>query len=479
MTTFTNLNGFDMVYAVAERTINSQFKLLWALGIFPSTWTASTNGGLYAINATLGIPSVELNIGDASSHKVKLSIPLASAKLDYASISLDGNNNPVVTRSTTDVSGSTLRLTANLGLAELASSYATAGHIPAEVKAQLNAFTPSMFSMSQLFMNLEDANLLDSWEWDTNGKVNLNQPEIVGHVKDLIKAFLGGIDKDKNPYILGYSVTDKTPEASDVTWKPTGVTFSVFDDAAYPLRSSLNYLLETRGKPAPTSPLAGIFPANWVRADDVQGAFAFSQELAMGQILNAVAAAAKVSPGVFSASTPGVFTATIPNEISGNTTITVAPVAGTSSVTASFHATYSKDMHDKAGSYIGYVDGYIAWTTTVTFTVDSKNHTIAVTAANSPVQTTKDDHPNALGKFEHVLSVFADFIISVVTFGQVNDVFQNMVAGDWQTHIGTSLGTTMAGVKTRIVLPAGSQLIFKGATFTPDGTLMLTTTVQD
>jgi hypothetical protein len=478
MLTYHDLDGFDMVYALTDQTINSQFKLLWALGVLPSSWKASIKNGLYSIDAQLGTPSFSFDPKDSSARNVNLILPLSKGTFNYASVEVDDDGNPVVKRQKSDISGSTLQLTSSLRLADVAASYADASHIPAEVKAQLDAFDDSMFSIQNLFMDLEDANLLNTFQFNTNGRIDMTQPELVGRVRDLIQAYVNGIKNSANPYILGYSVTNKHAEGSDATWKPTGATFSTYSDVAYPLRSSLNYLLETANKPVPVGNV-GIFTSNWVTQDNVQGTFVFSQELVLDEVLDALTSALPVSKDSFSASANGDFTATFANDIQGNTTVTVSPVAGTNTIDIAFHATFRKEMYDKAGSDIGYVDGWINWVSTMTFTVDSKTHDINVAITNTQPQTHKDDHPNALGQFENVLAVFADFIITVFTFGQVQDLFEDMIKEDWTTNLSTNLGVAVQAVRTRIVLPAGSELIYKDVRFLGDGTMLLTTTIQD
>ncbi len=478
MITFHDLRGFDMVYAVTEQTISNQFKLLWALGVLPTSWKASIKNGLYAIDAQLGVPSVNLNTGDSSARKVDLILPLTEGTFNYASISLDKDGNPVVKREEIDISGSTLQLTSNLSLAEIAASYKEASNIPAEVKAQLSHFDESMFSIQHLFMDLEDANLLNTFQFDTDGRVDMTQPEIVGNVRDLIQAYINGLKGSGQPYILGYSVTNKKPEDSDATWKPTGVTFSVYSDAAYPLRSSLNYLMETRGKKIPTGG-AGIFDHNWVTTGDVEGTFVFSQELVLHRVLDELAKVLGCSTDSFSAVNDSHFTATLKNNIDGKTTVTVSPVTGKNSINIQFHATFKKEMHDEAGSKIGYVDGWIDWVSAMSFTVDTKNHTVNVKVTNSEPKTHKNDHPNFLGKLEKGLAIFADFIVKIFTFGQVKDLFENMIKGDWSKGISVNVGVAVQGVRTRIILPAGSQLFFKDVSFMGDGTMLLSTTVKD
>jgi hypothetical protein len=327
-------------------------------------------------------------------------------------------------------------------------------------------------------MNLEDVNLLNNFQFNTNGSIDMTQPELIGHVRDLIQAYVNSLMNSENPYILGYSVTDKKVERPDATWNPTGGSFSVYSDAAYPLRSSLNYLLETRNKPVPGSG-EGIFTSNWVTRDDVQGAFVFSQELALNKVLDQLSTALSISTDSFTATDNRLFTATFNNDIKGQTTVSVSPVAGANTISIAFHVSFEKDMYDEAGSYIGYVDGWINWVSAVTFTVDSKNNTINVSVTNSQPQTYKADHPNALAEVERVLATFADFILSVFTFGQVKDLFENMVKADWSSNINANIDMAIQNIRTRIILPAGSQLFFKDCRFTDDGTMLLTTTIKD
>jgi hypothetical protein len=478
MAQFNNLNGFDMVYAVTEQTINAQFKLLYAMEILPGEWKATLQNGLYVIDAQLGCPSVSLNTGDSSSRKALMTIPLTTASFTYASIGLDANGNPVVEKATKDISGSKLKLKINVSLAEIAATYKDAAHIPQSVKDQLQNFDDSMFNLQHLFLNLEDADLLDSFEFDTNGIVNTNQPELIRQVRSLLESFINTKKGSENPYILGYSVVNKRPDPVEPTWKPTGVTYSVYTDAAHLSRSSLNYLLETAGKPVPGSG-AGIFNHNWVNSDEVQGSFVFSQELILTKLIESLARVLHMPSSVFKNNNANEFFANAPNDIGGITVCTVTPISNSNTIQVKFNNHYKKNMHDQAGSYIGYIDGEINWVSTIHYDVDSKNNSIKVSVTNSDPTTTKNDHPNALGKFERVLAIFADFIISIVTFGQVNDVFQNMIKTDWSANITSGLETGVKDLTTRIIMPAGSELMFKDTRFYSDGSLMLTTTIKN
>jgi hypothetical protein len=478
MLTYHNLDGFDMVYAVTEQTINNQFKLLWALGVLPSNWKASPKRG-YSIDAQLGTPSVNFDTGDSSARKVNLVLPLTKGTCAYNTVDFDENGNPVATPHHVDISGSKLQLTCNLSKAPITEDqYAGAPHIPSEVKGQLDKFDDSLFSIEHLFMDLEDAHLLNNFDFITNGRVDMADPAVVSQVRSLIQAYIEGLKKPgANPYILGYVVTDRKAVGSDATWKPTDVTFSTYSDKAYPLRTSLNYLLETAHNPLPGGN-AGIFTSNWVKQDNVQGTFVFSQKLVLNQVLDALAKALpKLSKDSFSANPDNnQFTATFGNDVGGKTTVTVSPKAGTNTIEIAFHATFNKGVYDKAGSYIGYVDGWINSVSTLTFTVNSKTNDINVSVTNSQPQTHQEEHRNSLGWFE----TYAGAIFAAITANPAAlIVFLNLSLEDWNIKVKTAIDLKLDPAQQRIILPGGSELFFKDLSFQSDGTMLLTTTIKD
>jgi hypothetical protein len=483
MLTYHNLDGFDMVYAVTEQTINNQFKLLWALGVLPSSWKASPKRG-YSIDAQLGTPSVNFDTGDSSARKVNLVLPLTKGTCDYNTVDFDDDGNPVATPHHVDISGSKLQLTCNLSKAPITKDqYTGAPHIPSEVKEQLKKFDDSLFSIEHLFMNLEDAHLLNNFKFITNGRVDTTDPAVVSQVSSLIQAYIEGLKKPgASPYILGYAVTDKKAEGSDATWKPTDVTFSTYSDKAYPLRTSLNYLLETQNKPLPGGN-AGIFRSNWVKQDNVQGTFVFSQGLVLKNVLGAIAnALPKVSENSFSANVDNSqFTVTFGNDVGGKTTVTVSPKAGTNTIEIAFHATFNKNAYDWAGSKIGTVDGWINQVSTLAFTVDAKTNDINVSVTHSPQQTHQANHPNDLGKFESWVAENADAIVpsvAVIAPGSLK-LFKDITEAPWKNKVSTAMDIMLDPAQQRIILPGGSELFFKNLSFQSDGTMLLTTTIKD
>lgn len=479
--TYQNLNGFDMVYAVSQQTINAQLQLLWAMDMLPTTWKAEAAEGLYSIDAELGCPVVDFNTGDSSSRTAKLTMPLTKASFHYAKIVIE-DGKPTVVQTTKEINGSSLSFFVNMSLAELASTYQNQDSIPDEVKRQLEQFDTSMFSIQHLFLNFEDANLLKSFDFQTNGAIPTDQPELTGQIRNLVEAFIDTIKGNDNPYIFGYYAVDKISEPSQATWQPTGCTYSIYSDAHFASRSSINYLLVTDHKTVPGSG-AGMFQHNWVMSDQVEGSFVLSQALVMDPLLQSLANMLSIDKTQFSPTNNNQFFVSFESRLDkntkGKTTCTLVPLVGTKQMAVYFNIDYNTVMHDLAGSYIGYVDGTIKWTTTLTFEVDTIKSSVNVSAKNSEVITTKKDHPNALGKFEHALAVFADFIITVFTFGQVDDVFQDLIRKDWQKTINTGYSTQMNSMKARAILPGGSEIMFKDAQFYENGSMIVATTVKN
>lgn len=484
MVQLNNLEGFDMVFGVSEDTINHQLTLLSALEVLPAKWQVSK--GPISMNASLGIPQINLNTGDASSRKAQLLLPLLDGTLTYVKIKMDDNGNYIIDENgnietekiSLDVSGWTVTLMINLSLAEIAQND-VANHvaIPDEVKQQLSNFTDDMFSIQHLFLNFEDANLIDSYDIINSDAKLKEDVDFINTMKTLLKAFISGLQGSNNPFILGFAVNDKKAPDSNATFVPTGVTYSVFSDAGHLQRSSINYLLQTENKDIPGAGY-GVFKNNWVNDDNIQGKFVVSETLYMNQILVQISNSLKTDVNNFQFTSPNSASLTIPNNDGGYTNCIICPNINSNQLCANFNYTFNKEAYDKCGSDIGYVDGSITWTSSILYTFDSDNK-ISISVNNSDKNVQSEIHPNFLGEFEKVLADIADVIISAITLGFVNDVFNNMINDDWSLNIDNNLSTALEGIKSRLILPGGSELFFKDISFFDDGSLTVSTTYKN
>lgn len=467
-----DLSGFDAVYAVSEHTINSQFALLAALSVMPTDWSASSSDGVTSISAELGTPVVSFDTGPQVGSRLQMRVPLTSGTFNWVSVAMkDGK--PVAVPEQTDISGSALVFTSGLNLAQIAS--VDAASIPPDVQTQLSRFDASMLSINQLFLDLEDANVTTA-TLDTGGKVPIS-PTSQQQIDALVDEFVAGLRNSGNPYVLGYTALNRQPDPSAPTWMPTGMTFSLYPDATTPDISSVNHLMVTDGRPVPAQ--GGSFSSNWVPSPQVEGTFVIAPSLIMQNLLESLCQVIGQDVSIFSVTNGTQISGSFPNQIGGTTTCTVVPEAGQPSVQVLWHSTYRKEVHDEAGSDIGYVDGFMDQVTTIAFSVDSVSGTVTTAVSNSQPTGTQNKHPNALGQFEEVLAIFADVFLKIFSFGFAPNVFEDLVSNDWKTNLTDVTVGEAANLKDRIVLPAGGQLLFKDLRFYADGTLVLDATIAD
>ncbi len=475
------LNGFDLVYAVTQHTINQQLQLLSAESILPSKWTYQVPNAhptpvhpfKYAIDADLDVPFVDMNTGDASSRKVLVCFPISGGTFSYRTV----NDDDEVVYKTADISGCKLNFTVNLSLAEIAAKdLSEHKKVPDAVKAQLQAFTEDMYDINHLFLNFQDVDLVETYQLQGTNNPDFQDPEVIKQFKAVVDSLMQKLRDSDNPFILGYTVNDKKPPVSNADFVPTGTTYSVYPEVNDRDRSTINYLSVTQGKAVPGAGY-GIFTQNWVSSNNVQGAFVISQELIMGKLLPALAKIMKADASEFKAS-GATLSLTKSNDVGGHITCTIAPNVGKNSISAAFYSDFNQTVRDRAGSNVGYVDGYMKWTTTISFGFDGNNN-LSVSVTNSPVEKHSDNHLNDLGKFEKILAVFGDVVIKIFSFGQAPDVFENLIKGDWNININADLSVIGANIKSRLVLPAGSKFFFKDAIVSPDSHLIMTTTIKN
>ncbi len=474
---YNTLDKFDMVYSLPQSSINDQFKLLSALDMLPTKWDVPSKNGS-SINATFGTPTVDFNTGDAMNNKANLGLPIPEGKMTITSVGQDSDGNPIIVKNDYKINGATLKIRTNVSIADVANTYKDSAHIPKEVKDQLSKFSNDMFSINQLFLNFTDVNLQADCELvDIPKDIDKSDVNVVTAINNLIEAYINGLKGTDNPYIAGYSVTDKRDNQGDSTWDITGVTYNIYPDPTSSPKSTLNYLLMTNGQKVPTGNV-GIFNHNWISDPSQQGAFVISQKLIMSYMLAEISKLMKINVTKFSRNSIS-FSATTNNTEGGKTTCTVSTQTNTNKITAYFHNTFRKDAHDKLGTYIGYVDGWVDYTTTLSFAIDSKTGKVSVTAKNSAPTKQVNDHPNWIGTIEKIFASIADAIISFFTFGQVNSVFNKMVENDWNIAIGTPFSADFAAMKSRIVLPSGGELLFKDLSFYSDGAMTLSSTINN
>lgn len=470
MTDFTNLDGFDLVYAVTEATINSQFALLAAEQILPTSWSAKSDDGLATIDATLGAPVVSFATGANAGALLQLALPLMTGTFAFWEVQPQPTGPPTSVQVTKDIAGSVLVFTSGLNLAELQSTADAA--VPAEVKAQLDKFDPSMLSLQQLFIDLEDTNLTTA-KLDTSALGTISV-QTEGDIQGLISQWVKQVAGSKQPFLLGITAIDRTPPSVDPTWSPTGMTFGLQPNPTAGL-STVDFQLVTGGR---TVPAGGPSATAWVSDPAAQGAFAISQQLIMANLVSSVAAAISKPTSIFTAGN-GAAVASFGNDIGGTTSVSITPQVGSAAIVVAVDATYRKEVHDKLGLDIGYIGGTIDQSVTLTLDVDSSTGVVSATLVASEQNMTKQEYPNTLGEVEKVLATIADALFSGIAIAFSGGIFEMLSDEDWSQAMVQTTFSPAVEITERIVMPGGGQIIFKDAVFGSDGSLRLTTTVSN
>lgn len=153
-----------------------------------------------------------------------------------------------------------------LAMQEVAKS-----ELPDELKKKLQNVNEDMFSIQQLYMDLNTA-ALDSFS-------GIKVPDAMeGAVKHMLQQYLIRQQKDNKP-LFGVAVKFKDKTVQPPTLTPTYVNFCVtpYRDAdgkrTNPNLDTLNYLVMTDHNPAPPN-LPQSFPFNWVDDVNTHGAMA-------------------------------------------------------------------------------------------------------------------------------------------------------------------------------------------------------------
>jgi hypothetical protein len=151
------------------------------------------------------------------------------------------------------------------------------GIVPQVVRDHLEHFSSDGFAITRLFCDLQSVDLLGVVGGETTTDSSV-KPAYQDMFKDFLEGWIAYIkeNKDTNPYILGY-VLQPPPMSPDVdrdvpdSLKPVGNTFNIFYDQPSPLRSTLNYVINTKTSnlPAGSHNISDVFDSNWLSPDEI------------------------------------------------------------------------------------------------------------------------------------------------------------------------------------------------------------------
>ena len=530
---------YDMVVALTQKTINDQLRRLLALGVIRDkliiTKSFDANGNFsYEVleneadipGFTQGKPTVAFINGDLLPQiSIDRSGTDVSFRLNFVGGTAGFYAGPVIRQH--DMTGWTYAIDIDLDLLEISREDLQAHKaVPAHVKQQLTQFQDQFFTVNSLFVDFESVNLLKFNP--TKSTAGAGGDAALQDLVLFMQFYLGGLKKDNNPYILGYSLStsDKTEfkpnQKVPASLRPVGATFNVFHDPVSPARSTLNFLIVTEEGSGPIRTRPQTFDTNWISpAEQVDGKLIYSEKRFMTPLI--------LEP-YYDAFQSGVFEK-IRNQISVNAGNTYAQGTRRTANGYGFVVSDQDGGHDKykssyqvefdahgddlnvsfrsgslyvykqknkdigpkiKGHVIGctakfWVDGTINWNGAITLsaTKDASGEPIVKPAASMSVTSYPDwkPHENSCAKAAGILALILGSILDSLTGGLDRGFFTNLIERAIQQNLGdfgplADSVQNIGQVSTIVYLPAGDVFAFKDPAADPAGNFSLGLTYQ-
>jgi hypothetical protein len=287
-----DLNGFDMVWGVTENTVNSQLQWMFESGAI-SNHVQFGNLGNDGVTIDGLIAPAVVSFHTGTGKRARMFLTFTSGTVTY----WEGFG-PAAKQKQADLKGWKIALLANLNLGVLAESIRKSDTQPGmskETLAILQDFRDSMFSINHIFLDMQNADLVDfdaasSSVFPGAGPAAALLSQQFG---DGIRAWITDHRGGNNPYILGYAVLKQDVDTADPVLRATGASFST-QAWKYPTGSAhtpvldglstLNFLLvcdnrNIAGDAQLSSEAAGIFNSNLVGENDIDGSLVISRSV--------------------------------------------------------------------------------------------------------------------------------------------------------------------------------------------------------
>lgn len=264
-----DLTGYDLVLASTESALNSSiaYANFWKVTIncqLNPDVSAEQSPGL--VGARISAPTLRLSGSDLASNQAAVSLRFTAGSLQY----FDVVHYRTVSQN---IAGWTIVFAANIGQGAIPDS-AEIGELPAEVQ---NALSNQRLSVGQLFLELSTVVWANVTITDADGK-RVTDAIITSTLETALQSWAQSIESAAQQWVLNYVVTSSggSGDASGEVLAdlvPTSYKFSIskYDPpGTYDDLSTLNYLMMTEGRGAPTANTAGIFGFNWVSGPNTQ-----------------------------------------------------------------------------------------------------------------------------------------------------------------------------------------------------------------
>jgi hypothetical protein len=470
------LNGFHMVAAVTQATINYQFSQLFKQKVIHDTLDITMADTGIALKAKLAAPTVSLSLPDRQ-RSLLFMLNMPSGKFTY----YEGVG-PRAKEKSVDFTDWVYAFTVDMDMQHLAQDAVKAGQaIPPIVKQHLSQFTDNMFTIRQLFIDFENADLASYDRTHSRMKFADGTPISPGQMTQFQQAignYFTSLKGTNNPYILGYSVDQHGGlPAGKATFSPTGSTFSTFDDPKAEDLNALNFLLMTQGAAFPSDANAGLFRQNWVTQGSYDGKFVIAKSLfvdrwlvpAIKQALGVDLKETTDSGWVFSRHTETKHTE--PNSVTcmskltmvdghvtindnRDSTLTINRAATDKieiKLTGTFQYTYKNEFTCVLYEWMSET-ATVNWTATIDISTGNDGQIAAAVTFDLP-PATKTTDGNWLGKGD--IGLIPD---NQITLNNIGSGFE----GQMKTIV-SNFRDSLSAVWARFILPAGEVFFFKNA----------------
>lgn len=294
----TTMTGFDMVWAITQNTVNSQFAWLSGQTIPTLVSIGDINNDAGAIkDGIIEPPTVDFATGEP--HLAYLYLEFKAGTFSYWS-----GFGPKSVIKQVPVNGWKLAFSVQLNIAHIAQAYLKDSKaVPQKILDKLTKFDDTMFSIQSIFMDFENSDLSTYNDLksdipitaDASGApINVSEAnQIRDTFNSMLRLWLLNHKGTDNPFILGFPVTAK--QVSDdvkAVLNPTGANFSTHgyeypgnvNDSSKNGLSTFNFLMVTGNRSILSDPAlmradAGSFHKNLVESNEVDGKAIIAKEV--------------------------------------------------------------------------------------------------------------------------------------------------------------------------------------------------------
>ena len=518
-------NDHDMIVAIPRRVINQQLQSLHASGAiaprlvlvqhvddkgnFTYESLASSDQIPRGPDGTPTLACIDAEV--CPRIDIPASGTLVTLVLQFlnGSVWTGGGFGPLAGVQQHDATGWTYGVAVTLDLAAVAKDDVAKGTaVPPAVQQQLNGFLDAAFRVDHLFLDLDSADLLTFDPGTTN--TGTAGGDGVKQLAMFMQFYLRNLAASGNPFILGYTATatDQTqvPANQNVpdSLRPTGTTFTLYQDPFDPDLSTVNYVLATRGGHGSISGTPANFAGNWIRPGETCDAKVVYSHACLAEPLLVAPLFKQVREGVYAQVSQNVSVgegndyAAARQPTGSGWQFTISSVGGgddqyTNAFTVSnggnvlsfaghVHAAKSVSQNNFFCTAHASAWGDADWAGTITLGV--ANGALTAQGSFATVRSNSDSSTNSCADAFSWMGRIVGGVLDVFTGWADGGLFSNMFANAFSVSIpgigdlNVVLGNLSASATSVVVLPAGGVFDFAAPAIDAAGNVSLELTYR-